>query len=229
MIGDKFISNKNGKYLIHKTIDGEEYFFGEYSNLDDAIKEHDLLEFLGWPTYVALSSNDNKTSQKTLDDKKTKNAIHKSIPTRIDEPHSTVSFKIGSAYKHGFLVLTRSETEDIIPKLPYEKECDVIFDGIKAKIKLNVLLRLSLTKGNEELRNHLKELSDFNPNMRANIDILLNKEDENPITVDNSELIEQLNESEKKIDELNELIKDYEEILSEKELLIHKLKKEIKN
>lgn len=225
MIGDKFISNNNGKYIIHRIIDDEEYFFGEYSNLEDAIKEHDILEHLNWPTYAATSSHNNQTLQTTLIEEKPKNEHYDSISTKINEPHSTVSFKIGTAYKHSFLVLTRSETEDIIPRLPYEKECDVIFDGIHAKIKLNVLLRLSLTKGNEELRNHLKKLSEFNPNMRANIDILLNKEDENPINADSSELIDQLNKANDKINELNELIKEYEEILSEKELLIHKLKK----
>ena len=216
MIRNKFISKKNGLYIIHKNIDGQEYIFGEHINLDDAIKEHDLLEALDWPIFSAKKSNitfDECTNvdSKVMDINLTENekgAFYDSNIDGINENHIKVSFKIGTSYKHGFLVLTRSETEDIIPKLPYESECDVIFDGIKAKIKLNVLLRLSLTKGNDELRNHLKELSLINPDRRSEIAILLNKEDENPLSDSESNLKKELDLSNKKISELNKVIEE---------------------
>lgn len=228
MIGDRHISKKNGLYVIHKKINNVEYIFAEHMDLEDAIDEHDLLDALDWPIFSAKKSElifDNETevngghkSTSQIDD----GTFYDSHIDDIEEPHVKVSFKIGTSYKHGFLVLTRSETEDIIPHLPYEEECEVIFDGIKAKIKLNVLLRLSLTKGNEELRNKLEELSLINPNRRSNIAMLLNKEDENPI-FNTIKLKQELADANKEIAELNNIIeklvninKKYEKLLNEK-------------
>lgn len=230
MIGNRHISKRNGLYVIHKKINNIEYIFAEHMDLEDAIEEHDLLDALDWPIFSAKKSelifndenlevNNNSKSSSQIDDN-----FYDSHIDDIEEPHVKVSFKIGTSYKHGFLVLTRNETENIIPNLPYEQECDVIFDGIEAKIKLNVLLRLTLTRGNEELRNKLKELSLINPNRRSNIAMLLNKEDKNPISNNNANLMEELDKANKKISELNNIIeelvninKKYEELLKENE------------
>lgn len=230
MIGDRHISKRNGLYVVHKKINNIEYIFAEHMDLSDAIEEHDLLDALDWPVFSAKKSElifDNETefsghkSTSQIDD----GTFHDSHIDDIEEPHVKVSFKIGTSYKHSFLVLTRNETKDIIPHLPYEDECDVIFDGIKAKIKLNVLLRLSLTKGNEELRNKLEELSLINPNRRSNIAMLLNKEDENPIS-NTIKLKQELDAANKEIAELNNIIeklvninKKYEKLLNDKNIL----------
>lgn len=182
------------KYIVTRTFDNDKYIFGKFDTLEDAIKKRDELEYDGWP----------------LNDKFR-------VGDEIDEPHLDFSFKIGTSYKHGFLVLTRDETEDLIPHLPYEDECDVIFDGIKAKIKLNVLLRLSITSGNEELRGYLKELSDIDPNKRATISFLLNNEEDNPLSFNPHEQISIL---EKQLEDANKEIS----FLKEK---CHKLEKDV--
>lgn len=154
MINEEYIKLNNEKYIVTRIFDNNKYVFGEFDTLEEAIEKRNELDYDGWP----------------LNDKFL-------VKKKIDEPHLDFSFKIGTSYKHGFLVLTRDETEDLIPHLPYEDECDIIFDGIEATIKLNVLLRLNITSGNEELREHLKELSEIDPKKRANITLLLNKEE----------------------------------------------------
>ena len=177
---EEYIILDGDKFIVTRTFDNDKYVFGKFDTLEEAIKKRDELDYDGWP----------------LNDK--------FLVRKIDEPHLNFSFKIGTSYKHGFLVLTRDETEDLIPHLPYEEECDVIFDGIKAKIKLNVLLRLSITSGNEELREHLKELSEIDPNKRANISFLLNKEENNPLNFISQEKSLELQK------ELDDLSKDIE-------------------
>ncbi|WP_407421586.1 hypothetical protein [Methanobrevibacter sp.] len=169
MTNEEYILQDGEKYIVTRTFDNDKYNFGKFDSLEEAIKKRDELDYEGWPLDEEFLVDDE-----------------------IDEPHLDFSFKIGTSYKHGFLVLTRDETKDLIPHLPYEEECDVIFDEIKAKIKLNVLLRLSITSGNEELREHLKELSEIDPNQRANISFLLNKEDDNPLNFDEQEKLSKL-------------------------------------
>lgn len=187
MASEEYIILDGEKYIVTRTFNNKKYVFGKFDSLKEAINKRDELNFQGWP----------------LDDK--------FIVNKIDEPHLDFSFKIGTSYKHGFLVLTRDETEELIPHLPYEDECDVVFDGIKAKIKLNVLLRLSITAGNDELREHLKELSEIDPSQRASISFMLNKEEDNPL---NFNLEDEILKLEKQLDEINSLIS----ILKEKNI-----------
>ena len=188
MTNEEYIVLDGEKYIVTRTFDNDKYIFGKFNTLEEAIKKRDELDYDGWPLDEEFLVNDE-----------------------IDEPHLDFSFKIGTSYKHGFLVLTRDETEDLIPHLPYEDECDVIFDGIKAKIKLNVLLRLSITGGNDELREHLKELSEIDPKKRANITLLLNKEDENPLNFISQEHALELK---KELDDLSEEISSIRESLN---------------
>lgn len=184
MTNEEYILHDGEKYVVTRIFDNKKYIYGKFNSLEEAIKKRDEIDFQGWP----------------LDDE--------FLDGRIDEPHLDFSFKIGTSYKHGFLVLTRDETEELIPHLPYEEECDVIFDGIKATIKLNVLLRLSITRGNEELREHLKELSEIDPKKRAKISFLLNKEEDNPLNFNEQlkilELEKQLDEANKEISSLKD-------------------------
>lgn len=185
MINESFIEKKDDKYIVYKKINNKYHIFGEYDSLFDAKVARDIFIADGWPIPIEDDAD---------------------VVEESDE-YINLSFKVGTSYKHGFLVLTRSETEDLIPALPYEDECDIIFDGIKAKIKLNVLLRLNITKGNSELRDYLKELSGIDPKQRANLQFILNKEDENPLNTtkllkEKLELEEKLKKANEKIDEL---------------------------
>lgn len=185
MIEEKYITQEGNKFIVHRIIENVDYCFGEFSTIDEAIDKKMQLDKEGWPI-------DMETYEKN----------------KIKEPHIDLSFKVGTSYKHKFMVLTRHETEDLIPRLPYETECDIIFDGIKAKIKLNVLLRLIITKGNDELISHLKELSDEDPKQRVNVSFLLNKEDDNPLNIDLQDKIsileKQLEDANKEISLLKE-------------------------
>ena len=192
MINEEYISKKEDKFIINRVFDGVKYSFGEFSSLEEAKSRVEWLERHGWPIRVEDLNND------------------------LNDSFLNVSFKVGKSYKHGFMVLTRHETEDLIPRLPYETDCDIVLDDIKAKIKLNVLLRLIITSGNEELREYLKQLSEKDPNKRANVKILLNKEDENPIQFNIKELLaeksnleKELQMAKKEIDRLNKLLEEH--------------------
>ncbi len=161
MINLEHIYKNNDKFVIQREFNGKNYYFGEFDTLDDAIDKRNSIDADGWPIPIEFDGNIKEKTKTNFVD---------------------VSFKVGSSYKHGFLVLTRDETKNLIPELPYETSCDVILDNISAKIKLNVLLRLVITKGNDELREYLKHLSEVDSNQRKNIRIILNKEEENPIS-----------------------------------------------
>ena len=177
MVNEDYISKKEDKFIITRVFDGVTYAFGEFSSLEEAKSRVEWLERQGWPISVEDLNNDES-----------------------DDPFLNVSFKVGKSYKHGFMVLTRHETEDLIPRLPYETECDIVLDEIKAKIKLNVLLRLIITSGNEELRDYLKRLSEKDPNRRVNVKLLLNKENENPIQFNIKDLLNEKSNLEKELE-----------------------------
>ena len=54
------------------------------------------------------------------------------------------SVKIGKSYKNRGWAIIRDSTYDLIPKLPYEDNCDIIVDGIPTTAKLNLLLKQTL-------------------------------------------------------------------------------------
>ncbi len=186
MTDEKYIFLKRDKYSIIRTFANKKYCFGEFSSLTEAIEARNQLEYEGWP----ISSDKVK------------------IDDLSDEDYLNFSFKVGKSYKHGFLVLTRHETEDLIPRLPYEKECDIILDGIRANIRLNVVLRLIVTKGNEEITEYLKELSENDPKQRAVVKFLLNQEENNPIKKDVKELWNENLDLKEKLEETNKQMEE---------------------
>ena len=86
----------------------------------------------------------------------------------------SVKFNEKSITSKGWSI-KREDTYDLIPKLPYEKECDVIFDGVKAKARLNIQPRLFYRNNQTELVNHIKKLIDEGKYGRIEIEMLLNK------------------------------------------------------
>lgn len=59
--------------------------------------------------------------------------------------------------------------------MPYEDTCDIIVDGIPTTARLNLLPRIFYTK-TDDIVNHLENLANTNPNGRINVELLLNKE-----------------------------------------------------
>lgn len=86
----------------------------------------------------------------------------------------SVKFNEKSITSKGWSI-KRECTYDLIPQLPYEKECDIIFDGVKAKARLNIQPRLFYRNNQIELVNHIKQLIDEGKHDRIEIEMLLNK------------------------------------------------------
>ncbi len=107
------------------------------------------------------------------------------IPTEeyVDKIHTTV--KVGKSYNNKGWTISRKDISLLIPLLSYEKECDVIVDGIPSKGRLSITTRIFFSKNNVDLINYLERLASINPDDRANLDILLNHT--NPFSNSNSE------------------------------------------
>ena len=85
----------------------------------------------------------------------------------------SVKFNEKSITSKGWSI-KREFTYDLIPKLPYETECDIILDDVKAKARLNIQPRLFYRSDQTELINHIKSLLDENKRDRIEIKMLLN-------------------------------------------------------
>lgn len=121
------------------------------------------------------------------------------------------SVKVGKSYKNRGWSIIRDSTYELIPKLEYEDDCDIIVDGIPAKAKLNLLPRIFYDSSNGELVEHLKDLNEINPDKRVNVEFLLNKE-----TNDN-------------ISNLKNIISELNNIIETQDNKIFLLNNEIKN
>ena len=89
--------------------------------------------------------------------------------------------------------LSRDSILPLIPKLPYETECDIIIDGIHAKARLNLSPRIFFNSSQKELIDYLNNLIEGENTERIEIEMLLNKKN-------NDEILDV--ESEKYIDTL---------------------------
>ena len=86
----------------------------------------------------------------------------------------SVKFNEKSITSKGWSI-KREYTYDLIPKLPYETECDIILDGVKAKARLNIQPRLFYRSNQTELINHINDLLDENNKDRIEVEMLLNR------------------------------------------------------
>ena len=62
--------------------------------------------------------------------------------------------------------------ENLIPKIPYEKECTIFVEGIEIKGRLNIHTRLFYFT-NEKLSSYLEKLSSIDPKTQAKVDLEL--------------------------------------------------------
>ena len=102
----------------------------------------------------------------------------------------SVKFNEKSITSKGWSI-KREYTYDLIPKLPYEEECDIIFDGVKAKARLNIQPRLFYRNNQIELVNHIEHLIAESEHDRIQIEMLLNKSED---VTDIDELYDEINQ-----------------------------------
>ena len=132
-------------------------FKNYFSRVFKKLKKSDQGIFDGKTRYnlilVSKSDYEIKTSENINNNKDIENSLNNDELDIQDFYPLTV--KVGKAYKHKFLVLTRDETIDFIPKLPYEDECEIVLDGIKSKVRLNLVPRIVIGINNKEILKHL--------------------------------------------------------------------------
>lgn len=193
-----FIYFDGNFYFIEKEIDNQKRIYGVYKNKNQAISDEKTLKKYDWdgpyaiPTeeypygenivpfdYIfILEKNDNGIKEKIGTYYSFKDVIAAKEEKLTDSSNEVdkliFSVKIGKSYKNRGWSIIRDSTYDLIPKLPYEDECDIIVDGISTTGRLNLLPRIFYDK-NDEVVNHLEELANRNPNGRINVELLLNK------------------------------------------------------
>ena len=193
-----FIYFDGNFYFIEKEIDNQKRIYGVYKNKNQAISDEKTLKKYDWdgpyaiPTeeypygenivpfdYIfILEKNDNGIKEEIGTYYSFKDVIaakEEKLANSSNEVDKLIfSVKIGKSYKNRGWSIIRDSTYDLIPKLPYEDECDIIVDGISKTGRLNLLPRIFYDK-NDEVVNHLEELANRNPNGRINVELLLNK------------------------------------------------------
>lgn len=128
--------------------------------------------------------------------------------------------KVGKSYKnHGWSV-SRELSLDLIPKISYEDECDIIVDGIQSKARLNIQPRIFYNNDEIELIQHLKNLAKRDSDEKVTLELLLNHGN------DFKQKIYQVDEYQIEIDQLNYLNKQKKIELDNLYIYINSLKKE---
>lgn len=205
-------------YTIEKEVDGQNRIYGVYKNKNQAISDEKTLINYDWdgvysiPTeeypygenivpfdYIFILEEFNEGVRKEIgtyysfkDAVMARNEKFGDVGDKQDK--LIFSVKVGKSYKNRGWSIIRDTTYDLIPKLPYEDDCDIIVDGIQTTARLNLLPRIFYTK-TENVVNHLKELAENDPEGRIDVQLILNKE--NPFE-----------ESGIKIEKLNNTIED---------------------
>ncbi len=223
-------------YTIEKNVEGQRRIYGVYKNKNQAISDEKGLINYDWDGIYAIPTEEYPYGENIVpfDYIFILEESDYGVPKEIGRYYSfkdaviardeifgksdkkdklTFSVKVGKSYKNRGWSIIRDTTYELIPKLPYEEECDIIVDGIPTTAKLNLLPRIFYSQ-TEEVVNHLEKLANTDPNGRIDVQLLLNKE--NP-TDDSKNKIKGLNseikELNKEISILNNDIKELKEIL----------------
>ena len=106
--------------------------------------------------------------------------------------------------------ISRDSIMPLIPKLPYETECDIIVGDVHAKARLNLEPRIFYKSSQKELIAFLDDLIENDAPERIEIEMLLNKEDVTPILGDNvNELLSIIDDLTEENNRLKSEIEDY--------------------
>lgn len=109
--------------------------------------------------------------------------------------------------------VSRDSALPLIPKLPYETECDIVVGDIRAKAHLNIVPRIFYNSSQKELVNYLEELIKEDDHERIEIEMLLNQEEKNPIiSIDKfNELLAIIDDLKTENERLNSELSDYKQ------------------
>lgn len=186
-------------YFIENEIDGQKRIYGVYKNKNQAITDEKALKKYDWDGPYAIPTEEYPYGENIVPFdyifilEKNDSGIKEEIGTyysfkdvvaakeeKLGENTEEIdklifSVKVGKSYKNRGWSIIRDSTFDLIPKLPYEDTCDIIVDGIPTTARLNLLPRIFYTK-TDDIVNHLENLANTNPNGRINVELLLNKE-----------------------------------------------------
>ena len=215
-------------YTIEKDVDGQIRIYGVYKNKKQALSDEKSFKSYDWDAPYAVPTDEYPYGnhivpfdyifnlEKMINGVSTKIGTYYSFNEALiarnnmfgeDKPVKnklTFSVKVGKSYKNRGWSIIRDTTYDLIPKLDYEDECDIIVDGIPTTAKLNLLPRIFYTK-TDEVVNHLKELAEINPDDRIDVQLLLNKD---AISNDYESEMNSLNENLRELNEENSNLKD---------------------
>ena len=186
-------------YTIENEIDGERRIYGIYKNKNQAMADEKSFIRYDWDGVYTIPTKDYPYGEHIVpfDYIFILEKLENGIPTEygryysfrdvviarnemfgnVDEKKDKLVFsvKIGKSYKNRGWSIIRDTTYDLVPKLPYEDDCDIIVDGIKTTGKLNLLPRIFYDK-TDNIVGHLENLANINPDGRINVELLLNKE-----------------------------------------------------
>lgn len=220
-------------YTIEKEVDGQNRIYGVYKTKKQALDDEKSLINYDWDGQYAIPTEEYPYGENIVPfdyifileefEDGIKNEIGRyysfkeAVLARDEKFGKSIvnldrlvfSVKIGKSYKNRGWSIIRDTTYDLIPKLPYEDNCDIIVDGIPTTAKLNLLPRIFYTK-TDDVVNHLEELAKTNPDGRINVEFLLNKE--NPL-LDSKNKIVHLNKEIKSLNsEIGALKNDIDEL-----------------
>ena len=195
---ENYIDLKDDKYIIKRIFNNKEYQFAVCDTLDETKLKIEELDKDGWPIPSNQIVNETKLEHEDY---------------LNPDNYYLFDIKVGKAYKHKFLVLTRYQTYELLPKMDYEDGCEIILDDIKANVKLNFVPRIVIRGDNEELLTYLEELSKIDPNQRKYVK-LLKKENINP-SKKFDDIIKENTELKQENTELNDKINIIKNILNE--------------
>ena len=191
-------------YTIENIVDCQKRIYGVYKNKNQALSDETSFVNYDWDAPYAiptaeypygenivpfdyifilekLENGDKKEIGKYYSFRDVVKAKNELLVKKEVKDRLTFSVKIGKSYKNRGWSIIRDTTYDLIPKLEYEDDCDIIADGIRTTGKLNLLPRIFYDK-NEKIVNHLKKLAKTNSEGRIDVQLLLNKH--NPLDND---------------------------------------------
>jgi len=235
-------------YSVEKEVEDEIRIYGVFKNKDRALSCRNMLINEEWDGNFAIKTDDYPFGENivpfdyifivefiengekielgnymSFDEALTARNEYLDQQANIDR--LVFSVKVGKSYKNRGWSIIRDSTYELIPKLEYEDECDIIVDGIPTKAKFNILPRIFYDSSNNTLISHLKELNEIDPNKRVDVEFLLNNE----VNKQDDELKKLVSELTKIIDNKDDEIAMLNETIKEKENEISALIKVIED
>lgn len=126
MLIEEYITKKDGKYLIKREFEGIEYFFGEFSTLDEALSKKEWLDSHGWPVSLEVLEKSNLRNSSDNDNSSDEDSR---VYSKNEEVYDPLRFECNTqnmSYEQDVLNIL----EDIVfieedPKIPFPQSDDL--------------------------------------------------------------------------------------------------------